>query len=224
LTLVIAHRGASAEETENSLAAFRRAVREGADGIELDIHATADGELIVFHDPVLAGRPVSAMPLADIRRHPLENGEAPPTLTEALSTIGPETTVFVEVKGLAPRFDGRLLDALAHAPAPERCHVHAFDHRIIQRLQRAGFSRGQLGALSASYPVNPVRQLDDAGAEELWQEQSLIDADLVNAVHRPGGKVYAWTVDEPARITELAGMGVDGICTNHPRAARTLLR
>jgi glycerophosphoryl diester phosphodiesterase len=223
LPFVIAHRGASAEETENSLAAFRRAVRDRADGIELDVHATADGELIVLHDPTLADRPLSAMTLREIRRHPLENGEVPPTLPEALAAIGPDTTVFVEVKGLAPAFDRRLIETLAGAPDPGRCHIHSFDHRIIRRLQHTGAPKSVLGVLSASYPIDPVRQMEEAAALELWQEQSLVDADLVKVVHRSGGKVYAWTVDEPLRIKELAGIGVDGICTNSPATTRRLL-
>jgi len=221
--LVIAHRGASAEETENSLAAFRRAVRDRADGIELDTHSTLDGELVVLHDAELDGHPLSGMSLSEVRRHTLPNGESPPTLSEALEAIGPATTVFVEVKGLAPAFDRRLIQTLAGGPAPERYHIHSFDHRIIRRLERTGAPKSVLGVLSASYPINPVKQMEDTGAGELWQEQSLIDADLVKAVHRSGGKVYAWTVDEPARIKELAAMGTDGICTNSPSTARRVM-
>src|SRR5581483_9693231 len=109
--------------------------------------ASADGELIVLHDPTLAGRPLSAMTLPEIRRHPLDNGEAPPTLPEALAAIGPDTTVFVEVKGLAPAFDRQLIATLAAAPDPGRCHIHSFDHRIIRRLQDTGAPRAVLGVL-----------------------------------------------------------------------------
>jgi glycerophosphoryl diester phosphodiesterase len=222
LPLVIAHRGASAEEVENSLAAFRRAVLEGADGVELDVHATADGELIVLHDDHLGGQPVITMQLRDVRSHMLANGEAIPTLSEALGTIG-TASAFVEVKALAPRHDDRLLDILAASPAPASCHVHSFDHRIVRRL---GSRRPQLtlGVLSTSYPVKPLSQLADAGASELWQEHSLIDRELVETVHAAGHRIYAWTVDQPARLRALAALGIDGLCTNLPAAARSVLR
>ena len=77
--------------------------------------------------------------------------------------------------------------------------------------------------LSTSYPVRPVGQLDDAGATELWQEESLIDGELVKVVHGTSRKVYAWTVDDTARMKTLAGFGVDGICTNRPALARAVL-
>ena len=220
MTIVIAHRGASAGEVENSLAAFRRALLEGADGIELDIHATNDGEFVVRHDEVLAGSPIAALGIRDIRMHVLENGEIIPTLSDALAVIGSAAIAFIEVKGLAPEYDRRLLETLAGCNS--RCHLHSFDHRIVRRLQ-VGRPRAQLGVLSTSYPVHPVTQMQDAGAGELWQEASMIDRDLVVGVHEAGGKVYAWTVDDPARMAALAALGVDGVCTNKPAAARLVL-
>ena len=92
---------------ENSLAAFRRAVRDGADGVELDVHATADGELVVRHDGMLAGQPISRLGLREVRMHTLENGETIPTLAETLQAIGAATTTFIEVKTLAAPQDHR---------------------------------------------------------------------------------------------------------------------
>jgi glycerophosphoryl diester phosphodiesterase len=222
LTLVIAHRGSSAEEVENSLAAFRRAVREGADAIELDTHATADGEMVVLHDAVVGGQPIAAMPLGDVRRHLLPNGETIPTLSEALEAIGPGTIAFVEVKSLGANNEPRFLAALEAAPAPGNCHVHSFDHRIIDRLGKR-LPRTRLGVLSCSYLVRPVTQLDDAGAGALWQEEWMIDRTLVEAVHWSDAKLYAWTVDNPSRLKALASLGVDGVCTNRPALARSVL-
>lgn len=222
MPLVIAHRGASAEEVENSPAAFRRAVAEGADGVELDVHATADGGLVVRHDEMLAGSHIPHMSLSEVRLHTLANGEPVPTLEEALVAIGASVTPFVEVKSLAPAHDDRLFATLDAGPAPARCHVHSFDHRIVRRL-RAKRPGVTYGVLSTSYLVRPVAQLDDASATELWQEQSLIDRELVEAVHRASAKVYAWTVDDTARMKTLVELGVDGICTNRPALARAVL-
>jgi len=210
-------------EPENSLAAFRRAVDLGADGVELDVHATSDGALVVVHDGTFAGQALSALTLDRLRAHRLANGEPIPTLAQALDTIGPHTDVFVEVKTLAPHLDAALLDVLDRGPAPPRCRVHSFDHRVVRRLcERRPALAG--GILSVSYPVNPVAQLTDARAVDLWQEQALVDQSLVAAVHAAGGRVHAWTVDQPDRMRLLRDLGVDGICTNRPDVGVATLR
>ena len=221
MTLVIAHRGASAYEVENSLAAFRRAVTQGADAVELDIHGTSDGEFVVHHDEVLRGARLATLSLEQVRSSPLSNGERIPTLAEALQVLG-TLIVFVEVKALPPALDSRLFHTLEAGPQPARYHIHSFDHRIIRRLhdRKPGVV---FGALSSSYPCRPLQALADAGATELWQHESMIDRDLVVAAHREGYPVYAWTVDDPVRISELSNFGVDGICTNRPDVARRTL-
>jgi len=80
LTLVIAHRGASADAHENSLAAFRLALEQGADGIELDVHVTTDQEVVVFHDAELDGRQIRNLQSAIVLSHRLPNGERIPSL------------------------------------------------------------------------------------------------------------------------------------------------
>jgi len=76
------------------------------------------------------------------------------------------------------------------------------------------------GVLSSSYAVRPVEAMVDAGASDLWQEQSLIDAELAAAVHRASGRLIAWTVNTPERMQQLIRAGVDGLCTNYPDVAR----
>lgn len=220
--LIIAHRGASKAEPENSLAAFRTAVDMGADGVELDIHATADGRIVVHHDPVIDGHRIADTGFDVIRDRQLPNGEPVPTLQEVLELLGPERRAFIEVKALDPAHDAALLQVITSAPAPDRCHVHSFDHRIIRRL--IGACEGLVGGvLSSSYPVNPLLQLEQTGAQELWQTQDLVDDELVAAVHAFEARIIAWTVDDPARLEEFADMGLDGICTNTPDTARSIL-
>ncbi len=223
MTLVIAHRGASAYEPENSLAAFRAAVALGADGIELDVHASHDGTLVVHHDDVIDGRPVRDVTTGDLRDLTLSNGESVPTLRETLDTIGPDLIAFIEVKTLLAEHDLALLAAIDEAPRPTNCHVHAFDHRIVQRLHdlRPDITTG---VLSASRPIDPVAPMRDAGAEELWQKDAFVDEPLVHHIHQGGAKIYVWTVDAPGRMDTLLGYGVDGICTNKPDVARRIVR
>ena len=218
--LVIAHRGASGYELENSLAAFHAAAPRGADAVELDIHSSADGEIFVHHDERLPdGRHISRSTAADLVGVRLSNGEPLPTLAQALSAVGGRLAVFVELKTLSPAADARLLAVLAAGPNPRGYAVHSFDHRIVRRL---GEREPQLvrGVLSGAYAIRPLAGLHDAGATDLWQEQSLIDRDLIAAAHHARARVLAWTVNEPERMRQLIDLGVDGLCTNYPDVGR----
>jgi glycerophosphoryl diester phosphodiesterase len=217
--LVIAHRGASAVELENSLAAFRAAAKAGADAVELDVHATADGELIVHHDGVVDGLHiprVRASVLAELR---LPNGEPIPTLKQVLDVLGPAMRVFVEVKTLDAQWDERLFKALDAGPNPTGYAVHSFSAHIIRRL---GDARPNLrrGMLSEAYPRQPKTTLKSVGATTLWQERSFVDEVLIRAVHSAGAEIIVWTVDDQGEMARLVAWGVDGICTNYPERAR----
>jgi len=222
MTLIIAHRGASAYEVENSLAAFRLAHTMGADGIELDVHVSADGVPMVHHDPTVNGAPIWRTPAADLRTHRLANGEPVPTLADALAAIDPSLQVDVEVKALDPRDDVHLLEVLDAGLAPAKYRVHSFDHRIVRRLKDHRHVL-HTGILSVARPVRPLTQLLDAGAGVLWQEESLVDESLITEAHRAGFRVYAWTVDDPERMRVLASLSVDAVCTNRPDIARETL-
>ena len=216
---VIAHRGASGYAYQNSPAAFALARDMGADGIELDIHATTDGALVVHHDPEVDGvGMIAEHSLADVRRVTLPNGEPIPTLDAVLAAAG-GLDVWIEVKSLPARWDDRLLETIARGPAPPRYAVHGFDHRIIARLgaRAPGLRRG---VLSASRPIDPVAQVAAAGADVLWQESSLTDGDLVAALHAAGKGVIAWTTNTPDELARLVGLGVDGLCGNFPDRTR----
>ncbi len=220
--LVIAHRGASAIELENSLAAFRAAAGQGADAVELDVHATLDGELVVFHDPSIMGLPIAQARIHDLSRLRLPNGEALPTLAQALDVIGPKLKVFVEVKVLDPRWDERLLATLDQGPNPAGYAVHSFAFHVVRRL---GQKRPTLprGILSEVETRSPKQTLDDAMAQTLWQERSSLDEHLVKTVHDLGASVIAWTVDNPSDLERFLRWGVDGLCTNHPERARRVV-
>lgn len=220
---VIAHRGASGHAFENSPAAFRQAVAMGADGVELDVHATADGALLVHHDPEVSGiGTIGELPHAAFADYRLPNGEPIPTLAEALRLLeGLE--VWVEVKTLPEQFDDRLLAALDEGPMPRCYAVHGFDHRIVARLgeRRPGLPRG---LLLASYLLDPLPVLHGAGADTLWMETHLIDAALVSQLHDDALRIVAWTANDEREIRRLAELGVDGICGNFPERIQAVVR
>jgi glycerophosphoryl diester phosphodiesterase len=228
---IIAHRGTPRAHRENTLEGFLAALDEDADGIELDVHATADGVVVVHHDPVLGrnvepaalgGRAIRELSIADLRaaRMPGPRGAARyavPTLAEVLGAVGRGATVYVEVKG--PGIDDTVRDVVAAGAA--RCVIHAFDHRIARRTAQDG--RVPAGILVDSYLLDPVHALRGAAARDYWCAWPFIDAALVEAVHGAGGRVVAWTVNDGAAARALAAMGVDALCTDVPAALRAML-
>jgi glycerophosphoryl diester phosphodiesterase len=213
--LVIAHRGASGTALENSLAAFRAAVQQGADAVELDVHATADGEVIVHHDESVAGTPIATASARTIAALRLANGEPVPTLAEVLAAIPLPLQVFVEVKALAPRWDGRLLEVLDRGPNPSGYALHSFDVTIVRRFaeRRPVLRRG----------VFTLEALADTGAAFLWQDRGGANEGVVRSAHGRGAQVIVWTVDDAAEMTRLVRWGVDGLCTNSPDRARRVV-
>jgi glycerophosphoryl diester phosphodiesterase len=219
---VIAHRGASGYEYENSRAAFRRAVMMDADGVELDVHATSDGTIVVHHDPEIPGfGPIAQFSRTEARQVRIRNGEPLPLLSEILELVG-DREVYVEIKSLPEVHDEELLAVLARGPAPTRYSVHSFDHRIVRRL---GSCRPDVrrGILLSAYLDDPVAAMRGVGATTLWQEWRLVDRDLVTRVHDAGFSIIAWTVNEIGDLERMARLGVDGLCGNYPDRIRVAL-
>ena len=225
MTEIIAHRGASAERHENTLAAFMRALDQGADGIELDVHVTNDGVVVVHHDPVIrtastgSPRPIARMSSAEVSALRLASGDPVPTLDETLEIVGDRAAVYVEVKAMGA--EAALVACLRRHPG-SRTAVHAFDHRIPVTV-RASLPDMPIGFLSALYPLDLGALLTPAVPEALWQHADMIDEPLVTAAHARGVRVIAWTVNDAARARELLGLGVDALCTDTPGILRARL-
>jgi glycerophosphoryl diester phosphodiesterase len=220
--LVIAHRGASGYHLENSRAAFRAAVELGADGVELDIHGTADHAFVVHHDPVLPGLGrIADLTSTEAAQYMLASGEPVPFLDEVLGILS-GLLVYVEVKSLSGDADGALLQVLDHGPSPERYAVHSFDHRIVRRLGqlRATLPRG---ILLCSRPVDPTPLVDQVGADTVWLDRQWIDGAVVDQLHERNVGVIAWTVEDGEEIRILHKLDVEGICGNYPDRIRSIL-
>lgn len=219
LPLIIAHRGYSSRALENSLSAFRLAVEAGCDGIELDIHLTRDGEIVVHHDRLVpGGQAIAELSLVELRGISLSDGSLIPTLEEVIN-VSAELELFIEAKALPLDGDDRLIEVFQRTAAPARLHVHSFDHRIIARLATR-LAASSLGVLSTSYPIDPVGAVLDAGARVLWQEHQLIDLALVDRCAAAGIAVIAWTVNSAKDAEHLRELGVAGLCGNWPERLR----
>jgi glycerophosphoryl diester phosphodiesterase len=224
---IIAHRGASRAFRENTLRAFQRALDLGVDGIELDVHASRDGVLVVHHDPSLPiqrGEATELVPIvhlasADLAAYRLPSGDPIPTLEEVFLAVGDRATIYVEVK--APNAEAMVAALLDRHPQV-RSAVHAFDHRIPVGV-RAIRPDTAIGLLSASYPLDVQGVVSWSDATMFWQHADLIDEALVIAVHAAGLRLIAWTVNSAPHARQLATWGVDALCTDVPDVIRTAL-
>ena len=225
MPLIIAHRGASAAAPENTIAAFELAREMGADWVELDVRRAACGTPVVHHDAHLAdGRAV-----CELTAHELPNHVA--TLHDVLVACGP-MGVDVEIKS-DPRDpdydeDHPIVEAtveVANAVLPsDRLLVSSFDMTAVNRVRD----------VDPTVPTGFITY-DDVGAEVsvgravahghgvIKPDDALVTRRFVDVAHEAGLLVYTWTVDDPARMVELAELGIDGITTNVPDIARGAL-
>lgn len=218
---IIAHRGASRERPENTLVAFQRAAELGADGVELDVHRSSDGTIVVHHDPRLADgreiRGVTAGQLASLR----VRGESLPTLEAVLVAVGGSLAVYCELKG-QDTTAGTLALLTRPGITPHGGAVHAFDHRLIAEA-RGIAPQVPRGVLEVSYPVESLSAGEAVGARDLWRQAEYVDEALVRAAHAGGLRVIVWTVNDADAMTRFAAIGVDGLCTDDVALARRTL-
>jgi glycerophosphoryl diester phosphodiesterase len=224
---IIAHRGASATHTENTLEAFVAARSLGADAVELDVRRSADGHLIVIHDATYPdGRAVAHTPAAERPAHV-------PSLADAFDAAKP-CWVNVEIKNLPhePGYDPDEAVAIDTArwledgPSSVTVLVSSFTPPTLSAVRQTAprldtalllFATGDVGAT--------VAEAASAGHAAIHPFDPMVDIALIDAAHNAGLAVNVWTVDAPDRIRELADLGVDGIVTNMPDvAARALGR
>jgi len=238
--LVFAHRGASLLETENTLAAFRRALAEGADGVELDVQRCRTGEVVVFHDDDLtrlAQRPerIAQLPLDAIREVRLLGGGGIPTLAEAIDVCGQAALVNIEIKyaGTLPGGCHALVagvaDVVARAEAGQRVIISSFSPGAIWLWRKTWpdvacgllFERPQ--PFHRPWPWRADILLPLLRPLAVHPDQTLCTPASVSRWRARGYAVNVWTVDAPDRIAALAAMGVSSIITNDPAGARTAL-
>ncbi|MFF9407911.1 glycerophosphodiester phosphodiesterase [Streptomyces anandii] len=233
--IAFAHRGGAADGVENTVAQFRRAVALGYRYIETDVHATADGRLVAFHDTTLdrvtdgSGR-IADLPWEDVR-HARVGGREPVPLFEELLETFPEVRWNIDVKAepaLLP-----LLELIERTGAWGRVCVGSFSEARVVRAQRLAGprlatsygTRGVLGLRLRSWGV-PAALRRSAVAAQVPVSQSgvpVVDPLFLRAAHARGLHVHVWTVNEPKRMHRLLDLGVDGIMTDHIDTLREVM-
>ena len=233
--IAFAHRGGAEEYPENTLRAFRHAVSLGCTHVETDVHATADGVAVAFHDDTLDrvtdGRGVvGELTWSQLRRARVAGTDPIVLLDELLEEL-PDTRINIDPKSDAAVEP--LVDALRRHDAVERVCVCSFsDRRTRQVRDRIGDSlcvgagpRGIARLLAASARLPAPGPLDYHAAQVPVRSKglTLVRPGVLAAAHRHGIAVHVWTIDEPAEMRRLLEMGVDGIMTDRPAVLREVM-
>jgi glycerophosphoryl diester phosphodiesterase len=247
-----AHRGASARAPENTLEAFRLAVEAGASGLELDVHVTRDGEVVVIHDPTVdrttdGSGAVSAMTLEEMRRLDAGYDFSPdggrtfpyrgrgltvPTLAEVYAEF-PDARVNADIKE-APGAEEAVLRVMRGAGAEGRTLIASTDHPVIRRFRRV--SEGRVATAASRREIAAFYFLSRLRLEALVRPQyaalqvpvehhgiTIVTPRFVAAAHSRGVRVDVWTINEVAEMRRLLDLGVDMLMTDRPEALEDLL-
>jgi glycerophosphoryl diester phosphodiesterase len=249
---VHAHRGGAGLAPENTMAAIRNALSLGVDVIELDLHVSADGSIVVIHDATLErttnGRgAVRGTSLAALQRldagawfNARFAGERIPTLREVLDAIlssgNDRVRLNLETKydtrGPAPpaEFEAQVLQVLREAGWRDRAIIQSFHYPSIERVKALDPAVTTAALRSPLTPtLDPVGLVRSVRADIYSPGASLVNRDIVEALHRAGIPVVPWTVNQPSAMEMLLSMGIgmlrgDGIITDYPDRLIQVLR
>ena len=241
MTLVYAHRGAAAEEPENTLPSFRRALELGADALETDVHLTADGEIVAIHDPDGArttgvARAVDAVTLAELEqwdagyafadatgaRPFVGRGYRIPTLEQLLVEL-PPVRLNIDLKSEDPRLVTRFLEVVRRHDAEARVVAASFHGSVLAHLRGRGW-RGQSSLAQREFitfwllpswlgirPAATRAQIPTHAGPLAFANRCTL-----RKLRRLGLEVDYWTINEPEQARRLVALGVDGIMTDDP--------
>ena len=220
---VVAHRGASSLAPENTLSSVRKALEIGAKMIEVDVHTTLDGEIVVMHDADVSRTTngsgvISEMSYSRIAQldagswfGPEFRGEGVPALDEVLSTVRGRSVLCIEIKRAYPK---EVLEKVLKHGLLDDVVIFDFDHQRLRELrsEEADVCTLALGVDSAS-----LTNIEREGFDALGASFSKANEELVERAHEIGMAVFVYTVDDVDRMRRLIEIGVDGIISNKPQ-------
>jgi glycerophosphoryl diester phosphodiesterase len=229
--LVIAHRGSSGELSENTLPAYELAVAQGSDMIEIDLHTTRDGAIVITHDEELedlgGSGEVADATLEEIRRLDAGGGAVVPTLTEVLDAFGGRIPFNLELKrgtrAEYPGMEAAAFEEVVGRGLLEETLFSSFYDPVLRTLREVSSEARIALLISRKFPQGAIERAGKIGAEALNPELPVVNRELVESAHGEGLAVYVFTVDEPEEMHRLLDLGVDGLFTNHPQRMRAVL-
>jgi glycerophosphoryl diester phosphodiesterase len=223
------HRGAAGVAPENTLPSFAQAVADGAPYLELDVHATADGHVVVIHDATLERTTDGAGAVRDLSLAALRRVDAGCRFCTADGRLN------IEVKQSDPPIETQVVDLIVRNGATGRVLLAAEHDDIMARLRPAAAARGIVTSLAAGEVAEFVGRVFEgrlagyapAGAAlqipPRWQDIALITAETVAAAHALRLEIHAWTINTADEMDALLDLGVDGIMTDVPALGRAVL-
>ncbi len=240
-TEVWAHRGASGWDRqyapENTMPAFRKAAEMGADGIELDVQLTKDGEIVICHDERidrtsrghgwLKDFTLAELKKIDFGKPHVEYGFVEiPTLREFLEFAKPlEIKVNIELKTGIICYEGleeKTAKMVGDFGMEERVIYSSFNHYSLQKLKDV-FPDARIGLLMGDDFVRVPEDVERMGACAVHPPERIVTKEYVDKCHAHGVKVHTWTVDNPNRMRELIGRDVDAFITDCPDSGRRVV-
>lgn len=204
--LRIGHRGAAGHAPENTMQSIETALRLGVDVVEVDVHCSRDGQLIVMHDERVDRTTHGTGFVRDLKRDEIP---AAPTLSEVLAAVKGKAALMIELKvrGIAE-------DAVALA-ADSAVYFASFLHSELLRVRELAPSAKTI-ALIEGVPVSPTAFALDAKATHAGIGFDSLERDSLEALHAAGIAVFTWTVNDPRDIAHAVSLGVDGLISNFP--------
>lgn len=217
---ILGHRGAKGEQPENTILGIHHALDCGVHGIEVDLHLTRDGEIVVIHDDSVDrttnGRgQVRELTLTEIKELDAGLGQEVPTLEELLQLFSTQSgvTLFLELK--APGFEKQLIERLKSFPYRHQLVLKSFNHKILKKINELD-PELTLAPLIYGLPLDPAGIIKSVGGKILSLSIQTYDAELVDQVHREGFKVCVWNCNDPAELVKIKSSGVDWVGTDYP--------
>ena len=227
--LVIAHRGASADAPENTIAAFELALRQGADAIALDVQLSRDNQPVVIHDVTLERTTDGAGPVRGHTVHELKRldaggwrgpefrGQRVQTLQEVFERFRDRTRFWIDLRGgsaLYPGIEERVVSMIEVYEVLEHALVQSFDPEALSQIRTLN-PEVRLGVLADQRPIESVAASPGA-ANAVCPGARVVTRQALAAIRDAGLDCYVWTVNDPAQMDQLVEWGVSGIITDRP--------
>ena len=222
---VIAHRGASAEIPGNTISAFKKAIEIGADMIELDVHASKDGYLVVIHDATVdettnGTGEVSQLTLTELKELIVEDIERIPTLEEVFQLAKGKIDINIEIK--AENIEEKVVELVRKYELENHVLISSFNLEAIKKVKEIA-PELSTAALFSTPVENVLEVLKDCKADAINPFFVMVSEEFVEQMHNAGYKIYPWTVDDEDMMQYLIELEVDGIITDVPEILIELL-